>query len=118
MRPDAATARFLEGMRASGAPPLTEQSVDEARAGAKAFHRAVGGSLVDVHRVEDREIATAAGPLRVRVYWPREPSPNERLPIVVYFHGGGFVFCDLDTHEAVARCCCRDGHAIVVNVDY
>jgi len=36
----------------------------------------------------------------------------------VYFHGGGFVLCDLDTHDAIARALCRGADAIVMNVDY
>ncbi len=118
MRPDTATAQFLQMLHAAGAPPLSEQPIDVARAGVKAFNQQVGGSASEVHRVEDRKIETVTGPVRVRLYWPREPRAQAPLPIVVHMHGGGFVLCDLDTHDPMARYYCRHAEAIVINVDY
>ena len=55
--------------------------------------------------VEDRSIDGPAGPLRVRVYTPvaQAGSGEGARPLVVFFHGGGWVVCDLDTHDAVCR---------------
>jgi acetyl esterase len=49
---------------------------------------------------------------------PRALAAGERLPIVVHYHGGGFVGGDLDTHEAIARYYCKHADAIVIDVDY
>ncbi len=72
-------------------------------------------------RVEDRTIPGPAGPLAVRIYWPpgRDGAQHRtRRPVVLYFHGGGFVVGDLDTHDGSARQHAVGGDAIVVSVDY
>jgi acetyl esterase len=57
---------------------------------------------------------TAAG-LRARLYTPDEPGP---YPLLVYFHGGGFVAGDLETHDAPCRVLCRHSGAQVLAIDY
>src|SRR3984885_9812802 len=52
----------------------------------------------------------------VRIYWPSAEPGN--LPIVVFYHGGGFALGDLDTHDPVARAHAVGAEAIVVSVDY
>ncbi|OBK38344.1 lipase [Mycobacterium sp. 1245111.1] len=52
----------------------------------------------------------------VRVYWP-QAEPGD-LPIVVFYHGGGFALGDLETHDPVARAHAVGADAIVVSVDY
>ena len=72
----------------------------------------------EVSAVEDREIPGSAGArVPVRLYWPagRATAP---LPVVVYFHGGGWVLGDLDTHDGVARAMANAVGALVVAVDY
>jgi len=118
MRPDAATAQFLDMLRAAGRPPAHQLPVAEAREGSKTASLQLAGPKADVHSVEDRRIKTSMGEIPVRLFWPRPAAKDELLPIVVYFHGGGFVLCDLDTHDAIARALCRGADAIVMNVDY
>src|SRR5690554_166547 len=66
---------------------------------------------------EDRNIAGAEGELAARVYRPA--GLLSRLnPVVLYFHGGGFVTGDLDSHDASARALARRSGAIVVSVAY
>ena len=67
-------------------------------------------------RTEDRLIPGPAGDIGVRIYWPRETS--EPLPVVVYFHGGGFAVGDLDTHDGTSRQHAVGADAVVVSVDY
>jgi acetyl esterase len=68
-------------------------------------------------RVEDRDIEGPAGPVGIRIYWP-PTAPGHSAPVVVYFHGGGFVIGDLDTHDGTARQHAVGADAIVVSVDY
>ncbi|MFJ5551018.1 alpha/beta hydrolase [Streptomyces sp. NPDC093225] len=73
-----------------------------------------------VGSVEDRTVPGPAGapPVPVRIYRPdpeRWPGPR---PTVVFCHGGGWVLCDLDTHDTTARHLCRRSGAVVVSVDY
>jgi acetyl esterase len=115
---DAATEQFLQMLRAAGQPPIYELPIDVVRAGNKAASQQMARPPLPLHRVEDRHIPTPGGDLGVRIYWPRQTSESQPLPLVVFFHGGGFAICDLDTHDPIARALCRDGDAIVVNVDY
>ena len=65
--------------------------------------------------VADREIAGRAGPIPVRIY---RPTPAAEQPLVVYFHGGGWVVGNLDSHDAICRRLAREAGAVVVAVDY
>lgn len=69
-------------------------------------------------RVEDRAIPGPEGPLGIRIYWPPTDPAAGGTPVVLYFHGGGFVVGDLDTHDGTARQHAVGAHAIVVSVDY
>lgn len=68
-------------------------------------------------RVADRTIDGPAGELAVRVYWPPADG-TDPAPVVVFFHGGGFVAGDLDTHDGIARLHAVGAGAVVVSVDY
>jgi acetyl esterase len=68
-----------------------------------------------VAHVEDRSLPGPAGDIPVRVYRPASSGP---LPGLVYFHGGGFVFCNLDTHDGVCRSLANGAGCTVVSVDY
>ncbi|GFG64543.1 lipase [Mycobacterium kubicae] len=68
-------------------------------------------------RVQDRTIEGPAGDIGIRIYWPStEVAANS--PAVVFFHGGGFVMGDLDTHDGTCRQHAVGADAIVVSVDY
>jgi acetyl esterase len=69
----------------------------------------------EVAEVFDREVPGAEGPVRVRVYRPEGHGPHG---VLVYFHGGGFVFCGLDTHDQLCRMLTNRGRCVVVSVDY
>ncbi|NEB78958.1 alpha/beta hydrolase [Streptomyces sp. SID14478] len=74
-----------------------------------------------VAAVEDREIPGPPGApaIPVRIYLPQPAATDAAdAPVVVFFHGGGWVIGDLDSHDATARGLCRDAGAVVVSVDY
>lgn len=77
-----------------------------------------------VREVADRSIPGPAGApdLAVRIYRPYDDEPGRETgaprPTVVFFHGGGWVLCDVETHDSVARGICRASGAVVVSVDY
>ncbi|MGN6721728.1 MAG: alpha/beta hydrolase [Marmoricola sp.] len=97
--------------------PMYEVSPDQARAGFRtltiSFRRPE--DLIEVGSVEETKVAGAEGELAARVYRPSTAGPHAT---VAFFHGGGWVIGDLDTHDAVARHICRDADAVVVSVDY
>lgn len=69
----------------------------------------------DVAAVEDRAIPGPHGDIGIRIY---RPSGEKNLPLIVFFHGGGFVICSVDTHDGFCRQLCRRTGAIVVSVEY
>ncbi|WP_424215100.1 alpha/beta hydrolase [Streptomyces sp. BI20] len=73
-----------------------------------------------VGAVTERLVPGPAGapPLRVRIYRPDSGRATGPRPTVVFLHGGGFVLCDLDTHDTTARRLCLAADAVVVSVDY
>jgi acetyl esterase len=68
-------------------------------------------------RIEERTIGYGElTDIPVRIYWPEDDE--ETLPVVVFYHGGGFSLGDLETHDPVARTHAIGAEAIVVSVDY
>jgi acetyl esterase/lipase len=107
-------ANLLNLIAAAGRPPMSQTTPADARTGLRTLMVDLRdpSQLAPVESVTD---ATVAGSVPVRVYRPEAGSPT---PTIVYFHGGGFVIGDLDTHEGVCRQLCRDVGAVVVSVDY
>jgi acetyl esterase/lipase len=68
-------------------------------------------------RVEDRNIDGPAGPIPIRLYWPSAEAESP-LPVVMFFHGGGWVVGDLDTYDLSAQLHAISCDAIVVSVEY
>ena len=58
------------------------------------------------------------GPIPLRLYRPLGAAPGARLPVLVYYHGGGFVIGDLDTHDVLCRQLANGAGCAVVAVDY
>jgi len=69
----------------------------------------------DVSKVQMRELDGPAGKIAVRVY---SPAGDGLKPGLVFFHGGGFVVCDLDSHDATCRELANGADCVVVSVDY
>jgi len=68
-----------------------------------------------VARVQNRTIPGPGGKLPVRIYYPYGQGP---FPVIVYYHGGGWVLATVDTYDASARALCRAADAIVISVEY
>jgi len=68
-----------------------------------------------IHSVSNTSVPGPAGAIPVRLY---RPNATARLPLIVYFHGGGFVLCDLDSHDALCRSIANATGFAVASVDY
>ena len=68
-----------------------------------------------VAEVRDQEIPGPCQPIPIRIY---RPLAGQDLPVLVYAHGGGFVFCDLDSHDGLCRNLANRLGAVVVSVAY
>lgn len=110
-------AGVLQMMAASGRKPTSEGTPAEGRAGylALTFGTRKPTEVVPVAQVQDTTVDGATGPLKARIYRPEGAVP---FPTVAYFHGGGWVIGDLDTHDNMCRDLCRGARAVVVAVDY
>ena len=109
---DEDVARTLDALAALNAPALSDGTVDVARANYDAAPKPTADELV---RVEDRTVPGDAGDISVRVY---ADSTDDGLPIVVFFHGGGWVLSSVDGHDPLARRIAKLTGAMVVSVDY
>jgi acetyl esterase len=97
-------------------PPTETLTPDEARALRRRQALSIQGVPVEVGAVRDLQVDGAEGPLRARHYLP--PEGGGPHPLLVYFHGGGFVIGDLDTHDGVCRNICRHAGVQVLSVEY
>jgi acetyl esterase len=105
---------FLDSLAASGGPPLEQLPLAEARMVPRALIE-LGGPEEPVFQVEDRVIPGPIQPIPVRVY---RPVPAGTLPALVFFHGGGFVICDLASHDRQCRALANASGCVVIAVDY
>jgi len=106
--------RFLKLLAASNPPNTLDTTVAERRAGLAELMKFSGPAL-PLERVEDTSIPGRAAAIPVRIY---SPSAADRLPGLLYFHGGGMVAGSLETHDAVARALARAGECRVISVGY
>ena len=104
----------LDLMAGMGLPPLESMSVDDARA----FVVAMGEQSPpgpDVGEIVDGVLPGAGGDLAYRLYRPPSDGPH---PVVVYFHGGGWVLGSHDSDDPLCRDLCVRSDAVIVSVDY
>ncbi len=79
------------------------------------FESRTSEEIVPVRLVKDITLPGPDGPLTARVFYPEDTGP---VPTIVYFHGGGWVIGDLNTHDNMCRDVCRGAGAVVVSVEY
>ena len=105
---------FLDELESLDAPPLEALILEEARAAILADAEALGPPE-PVAKVEDRTVPGPAGEIPIRVYAPEGTGP---FPVLVYYHGGGWVLGSIPSHDSV---CCQIANAagcLVVSVEY
>ena len=108
-------AALLERAAKSPLPPYYEVPAAVARR----LYRDTRGALTpDPPAVESVQLMMAPGPVPVRAYRPKGARKDEVLPALVYFHGGGWVIGDLDTHDVVCRTLCNAARCAVFSVEY
>jgi len=105
---------MLDALDALGSPPIEDQTPEQVREAYNQF--SVLASKAEMASVTDRTFPGPAGDVPVRVYVPTgEPGPR---PVLVYFHGGGWVIGDLESHDATVRALAAASGVTVVAVDY
>jgi acetyl esterase len=105
---------LLDQFVTAGLPPLNALPVPTAREVAMQL-RAAAGAPEAVAHVAERTIPGPAGQISLRIY---TPAGNPPFPVLVFFHGGGWVIGNLDTHDGVCRSLTNAAGCMVVSVDY
>jgi len=108
---------FLDQMASQPSPKLWEVPVEGARAMFNAMMQLVGPKDVAIGKVENLTMPGPGGELRLRNYTP-VAAGSEPLPTLIFFHGGGFVIGDLDSHDGICRILANEAGARVIAVDY
>ena len=99
-------------------PPVETLPMTEARAGLRRQSRLVGGHQ-RIGRVEDREVPGADGPIPARLYVPTSRrDDDEPAPLLFFVHGGGMMYGDLDSHDALCRFLAERAGLRVLSIDY
>ncbi|MDN3654088.1 alpha/beta hydrolase [Ferruginibacter paludis] len=113
----------IEKLSSFGAPPLTTLSAPEARKQPSPADAAMG--VIKDHNIlvppdntdtTGKDIAVAGGTIHARIYTPK--TGKSIYPVIVYYHGGGWVIADLNTYGASAQGMAEQAEAVVVSVAY
>jgi len=114
---DAALDALLKQMTATPSPKLWEAGTEQARAMFRAMRPLLSPPGQPVGKVEQLAFDGPEGPVPVRIYTPVGKTGTV-TPACVYFHGGGWVIGDLDTHDELCRVLANESGARVLSVDY
>ena len=105
---------------ALAADPTAPRLIDLPPAEGREMYRAMAQAMdlqgVAIGKVEDRTVPGPEGEIPVRIYTP--VAAGGTVPALVYFHGGGWVIGDLETHDALCRTLANEAGCKVIAVDY
>lgn len=107
----------LEQMALLDLPPMESLPPEQARARMNEMNVARPWGP-DVGEIVDGSLPGAAGDLAYRLYRPASPGPNLLHPLVVYFHGGGWVLGDQTSDDPLCRDLCVRSDTLIVSVNY
>ena len=119
MQIDKDTQALIDERIKNNAPPLESFTPQELRALRAKMAETPAELRVDISNVNDFYIKGSLGPIKVRKYSNNlSKEPNKKNPLIIYFHGGGFVMGDLESHDLVCRHLCKETEATIIAVDY
>ena len=111
---DPQAQKVVDAMAALNLKPVEDSTPAEAREAMRARTAALG-PFDEVAKVADHRVPVGGGEIAVRVYSPSGPGPH---PVLVFFHGGGWVIGDLYTHDGICRSLTNAAGCAVASVDY
>ncbi len=114
--PDA--QRVLDMIKAAGRPPFNTLTPDEARGFFAAGRTILQPDPAEVAEVRDLEAPGPNGAVKLRLYRAMGATPGAALPVLIYYHGGGWVLGDLDSHDQACRAIANAAGCCVIAVDY
>lgn len=114
---DAIVKGLLDQMAANPQPKLWELAPAQGREMYRAMAQLLEPPAIAIGKIDNLTMPGPAGETKLRVYTPVAGGATA-LPALVYFHGGGWVIGDLDTHDALCRTLANETGARVIAVDY
>ena len=118
MQIDKDTQALIDDRITNNAPPLESFTPQELRALRAKMAETPVELRVDISKVNDFYIKGSLGPIKLRKYSNNSSNVSGNNPLIIYFHGGGFVMGDLESHDLVCRHLCRETDATIIAVDY
>ena len=113
---DADSAALISKLAELGLPRYETLTPVQARSAMAAARRAAAIEPPQVGEVSDQKITSANGEIHARLYRPLEARGS--IPGLVFFHGGGWVLGDLESHDILCRRLANAGECAVLAVDY
>lgn len=107
----------LDLMEKAGRPPLHTRAAAEGRAEIDILSERAEVDALDVAKVNDGTLPGPAGAIGFRRYWPLGATAST-LPTLIYYHGGGFVIGNLETHDSTCRRLANKSGCQVIAIDY
>jgi acetyl esterase/lipase len=114
---DPVARKLLDEVAASGRPNAHLLPVAQARANFESLFAGLG-AVEDVAAVAEHAIPVDGAAIPARSYRPAGSRAGEALPLVVYFHGGGWLLGSIDSHDGICRSLANASGAVVLNVGY
>jgi acetyl esterase len=105
---------YLAERSATGLPQVWQAPLAEIRENTK-LHIALKQPLLQIYSVDHRSINGPSSNLPIRIY---RPSEENNLPVLVFFHGGGWVLNFLDIYEPALRKIAKNGNFVIIAVEY
>ena len=119
MQIDKDTKALIDERKKNNAPPLESFTPQELRALRAKMAETPAELQVNISNVDDFYLKGSLGPIKVRKYSNNlSKEPDKKNPLIIYFHGGGFVMGDLESHDLVCRHLCKETEATIIAVDY
>jgi acetyl esterase len=115
---DPDTKMVLDLMRAAGTPPIEQLSPEQARTMFQMTRPVLQQPPADVAETREMIAPGPRGDIPVRLYRGRGTADQAALPVLVFFHGGGWVIGDLDTYDGFCRDLANGAGCAVISVDY
>jgi acetyl esterase len=112
------TRALLDLIEQLGLPEVHTLSPIAARAAYRDRRAATQPAPPVVAQVQELRASGPLGPIPLRLYRPLGSEPAAVRPVLVYFHGGGWVIGDLDTHDTLCRELANSADCVVISVDY
>ncbi|MDM0067616.1 alpha/beta hydrolase [Variovorax sp. J31P207] len=109
---------FIDLLVQRGVPPTHTLTPAEARKFYRERRALTQPDPAEVAQVRELQADGPHGPIPLRLYRPLGSAASALLPVLVYYHGGGWTIGDLDTHDTLCRALCNGSGCAVVAVDY